>query len=210
MCVIHTGIHPLTCGVGASHRIVVMQCDTGGLPAFGECVWHASPAMNTRSLTENFDATRWPTGYSRVRLGISRWSHAKQIQTDVNRPPLKRLGVNLVRVKASLCDLQQLFRAHLILVQPPSFRIQNVRIGELDVQTDEVALSWYHHVRAVVGVYGGPITDVGKVGRGNHVDDPPDVLCRTHVQYLTEVESIRLRRTRLFTVHGDVQRFPYP
>ena len=27
-------------------------------PAFGECVWHASPAMKTRSLTENCDATR--------------------------------------------------------------------------------------------------------------------------------------------------------
>lgn len=43
-------------------------------PAFGECVWHASPAMKIRSFTENFDATRCPT----VTLSIDHRARLKE------------------------------------------------------------------------------------------------------------------------------------
>ena len=78
----------------------------------------------------------------------------------------------------NLRDLQQLLWTHLVPVNSSSLGVDDVSVCELNVQSDEIAFSWYDHAGAVVRVYRRAATNVGEVCVRNHVYDTPDVLCK--------------------------------
>lgn len=100
-----------------------------------------------------------------------------RVLTDVDRPPVKRVGVHSIWVERLLRYLQKLLRAHSVLVDASGLGVNDVCVCELDVKSDEVALSWDDHAGAVVRVNGAAVTDVREIAVWDHVDNAPDVVC---------------------------------
>ena len=84
--IIHACIHALSC---TRFETLPELRRRQRLPALGECVWHASPAMNTRSCAENCVATRCPTAHpSQDDSGGTKNQEKEGARTDVERPPI--------------------------------------------------------------------------------------------------------------------------
>ena len=128
-------------------------------------------------MIENLDATRCPT---RTNLSYGPWtSVAATWLTPGDCPPVVRLRRYRVWVEGLLRDLQYLLRPHLRFVRPPICRVNCGLVCYLDVQPNFVAFTRYDHTRAVVGMDGGLVPDIGEVCLGYYIDDSPYIILHT-------------------------------
>lgn len=160
------------------------------LPAFGEWVWQASPTMNTRSCIENWEATRCPTGNKNAIRHIlhvlTKSTYCCISSTNQNClgcpaytgirtswRPIAVWKLSYWRYHWFGTHLKQLLWTYLTAVHAASWRIDNILIGQLNVDSYLVALTRDNHTRSVVRVDGRPISNIRKISVGCQVHHAP-------------------------------------